>query len=240
MIKHFLIVFFFLTTSTLYGSQNNPIGYVDEYWWGKPDAEKVELPLYDAPKGKQIGALPIWIAGSEGSDLLPFEINGNEIDMNSQDVFLTGYKGEISRLKYYESDGDWVRVLVRSHGKGVWFKTGKKDYVTLTTISFIEDIIQYDGYLLYGYDGYRLRKNPFVGDNIIITLNKRHHVVKKFTGKVKGSWAEAVIYETKEPMDGCYNDTDLNAKWTGRKWTGWIKVVDDRGLPKDIRYYSSC
>lgn len=253
MLKNILVINILVFSTALYGVQNTPIGFINGFvkikGYSSPNnnpIKKIDLTLYDAPGGNSIGSLPLVCNRVNADGFHPgcsanlfFVIRGNKVDVDQRDLISRRYKyqPDYNYPKYYDTDSSWLNLFVESYEEGVWIKT---DNYKITTTTFLKDIVQHELYELYGYDNYRLRKAPFIDDNIIITLNTRKHVLKNFTGNVAGSWAEAIIYEIKEAPDVCFNEESLDLVWTGQKWTGWIKVVDDNGFPNDIRYYWSC
>lgn len=144
-------------------------------------------------------------------------------------------------LKYYERADDFVRVLSHNGEKQRWLKLTACS-PPLQTVTWIEDIVERGGgYLLYGYNNYRLRSAPHADAPVLIRIEaETRHVISHFTGKITGAWAEAVVVEIRGHLGDCWGDDDLAAVKTGRSWTGWIKVVGDNGLKGEIGHYGGC
>lgn len=205
------------------------------------DREKVEMiPVYDAPGGKKVSQLKLFFRGEveAGLVLQPEGVDFSDYEAtNNSQYYKTGYDFELIYLNYYAIKAGFVQILAKDH-ENYW--VAYKDIAEhFRPIRFIEDIITRNGWQLFGYNNYRLRKAPNLEGEIILKLDERKHVIKKFT-QIEGNWAEALVYETKIPMDGCYSDEDLENSWTGVSYTGWIRVVDENGQVSDINFYSSC
>lgn len=199
------------------------------------------IPLYETANGERVGEAKLRLYTGVGSAyILELQaIQNKPIKPNPSDVFNTGYQNEYAFLKYYDEKRDHIQILVNSIRGGVWIdKKDINEFIRPST--WIEDIIKNSKSLLYGYDGYRLRTQPSADGKIIVTLDTNRFVIKEFTKNVKGSWAEAIVFRLRGPLVGCYSDEELKKAQTGKILKGWIKVVDDNGLPKDIKYYSSC
>lgn len=205
------------------------------------DKDKVEMiPVYDAPSGKKVSQLKLFFRGQveagfvlqpEGVDFSDYEATKN------QQYYKTGYDFELIYVNYYAVKEGFIKILAKDH-ESYWV-----DYRDIEEhfrpIRFIEDIAERNGWQVFGYENYRLRKAPGLHGEIIVKLSERKHVIKKFS-RIEGNWAEALIYEIKAPLDECYSDEDLTAAMTGKTYTGWIRVVDENGQVSDINFYSSC
>lgn len=195
-----------------------------------------EIPLLDSPNGKKFGTLHIQLAGHDVY-VSTLTIDGQKIKLSETDIEMEGSKTMKQYLKYWEQTNGFVRVLEDSYDKDIWIDLVNNPGLTWQPLTYAESITRCDKWTIEGYHGYRLKKAPSLSSDIIIILDKDKHIIKSFTKKIKGSWAEAIIYETTEPMFGMYFDKDLDEKWTGNKWTGWIMILDQHGMPKDITCY---
>jgi len=200
----------------------------------KEDSFKKNIKIFDAPQGSEIETLLLTRYNGIGGAyiLTDTEASNKKINYLDADLYFgVGYKNEFKFLKYYELKNNFIKVHFSKD------KTGWINYedvcLYLKPTRFIEDICTAGGYLLYGYDSYRVRNKPSLSGDIILKLDKRKHVITKFT-EIKGNWAYAIIYETKVTLDGIYAIDEVIKRSTGNIYEGWIRVVDENGQIKDI------
>lgn len=230
-----------------------PLGYLSFSGGGSNIASNLDrtlIPVYDSPNGKQIGTI------SSNMDLgLCFYTNGsinalnieepNEKTKRHYDYY--NYGGKCSALTYYEISGQYARILASHIDGGVWInmKYVSSDnppvkFSLAATEGFTNNLKYARSWEVSGYNRYRLRKSPSLDGEVIIILNERRHVFKEFTGNIKDHWAEGVVYLLNQKPDGCYDKRNIKEDWIKDTWTGWIKVLDDNGMPGEIRWASLC
>jgi len=234
-----LLFIFFAVISVIFSSvlfSEYPLGFLDGEHYSRSETNMSIINTYSQPEGELIGEAELKFRRGLG---LAYQLYLKEHDYTNTEYFLTGYKNEFHFIHYYAISNGYIKIYARTIDGGVWIK-GSDIEGKLTPTTFIEDITKYSTWQIYGYDNYRLRSAPSLKGEIIITLDVKKHVIKTFTGKIKGSWAEAVIYEIQTPLWDCYDTERLNKVWTKKKWKGWIKIVDDAGQINDIYYYYSC
>jgi hypothetical protein len=204
------------------------------------DVQDTLITMYNKPSGDSIGAVKL--EKIKNMDIyVKLEPVGymDKIETLSDEYFITGYQGGILHLHYYKKHDNYCQIFARTKEDGFWINFKDIEEVAKTT-RFIEELTEHDSWQIHGYHNYNLRTGPSVNAQVIVNLHYEKHVIKGFTGKIQGSWAEAIIYEVKEPMYGCYSDEQLEKKRSGKKYKGWIKIVDDNGQIKDIDFYRSC
>lgn len=203
------------------------------------DSTGLDFPFYDAPSGNVVGFVRVDTSAYDMGYLSPLFYS---IEQNDTLALETAYWDLRSRryeerfLAFYGRSGDFVNILARTQPGGYWMRV---DGLEVTPL--IDQIIQYSGYLVHGYNAYRLRDTPSIEGRILIKLDEKRHGVQRFTGKTSNGWAEAVVVEIDrsngEVLEDCYNLSDFEVVET---WTGWIKVVDDAGRKVDIDHSISC
>jgi len=216
-----------------------PLGYLDGEYYSNDTIEK-HVNLFDKPGGTPVGKATIKTVRRQGGYyMIRPEIDTLTWEVVKEEYRQYGYKGEFYFITYYEIKDDYINILQQTINAGLWLnKTAIDSFFKPTT--FIEDITRYSLWQIYGYDQYRLRNTPSLKGDVLLTLDVEKHVIKGFTGKIKGSWAEVIIYEVDELIYDCYSEEEIKKHWTGKQWKGWIKVTDDHGQPNDIYYYYSC
>ncbi len=236
-ISLYALVSFLVITSTCFAQY--PLGYLDGEYYTNDTIEKY-INLYEKPGEKPVAKASIkTVRGTGVYYLIRPEIDSLSWEQVKHEYRHHGYKGEYNFITYYENTADYINIFRQTIKGGLWLKKAEIDSF-FKPITFIEDITRYSLWHIYGYDQYRLRCGPSLESEVLITLDVEKHVIKGFTGKIEGNWAEAVIYEVDEPIYDCYSEEQLKERWTGKQWKGWIKVTDDHGQPNDIYYYYSC
>ena len=235
-------VFFIIPRFSVLPSHAQPaLGFV------KPNVSEYQdiqsFPLYSEPGGEQAGAVQLIFHKATGSQYMQAVLlekgDSLRLDINA-DMF--HINRETSMMKFYSRQQDaagqegYARVLMHSTDKPLWLKLKQ-----FKSVNWMDQLMQFSGYLVYGYENYRLRANPSTNAPILVKLSEKRHSIKSFTGRTSGSWAEIVVIEGTlqdgNELKECYNLNNIIVK---REYTGWLKIVDDQGQYKDIKYSHSC
>lgn len=153
------------------------------------------------------------------------------------------YVNHLAYLSYYEQRDGYLKVACESSEAGLWIKEEDiSRHFKVTT--FMEFFLQHRFWNIDGYHDFRLRSEPVIeSGNELLVLHWRQHKLWTFTGKTQGAWAEATFYEVHPPalVEDCFSEEQLKAAWTGKQWTGWIKIMDDDLRPsKSIHVVPIC
>ncbi len=158
------------------------------------------------------------------------EVRGRTLDL-AHEIVGSGvlYEDDVF-LKFYERKRDLVRVLDRVQGgRAAWIRLSSPEH-PLQAVTWIEAIVESGGgFRMVGYDRALLRRAPAADATVVLRIDAERHVLSRFTGRIQGAWAEAVVVEVRGPPDDCYGPEELAKAETGRKWTGWIKVIVGEG-----------
>lgn len=240
-------------TKHLNPNNESPIGYLEP---AMEIGTNKTIPLLDSPYGKQIGTLKTFL-----HDDLCLKVNtyqGKSFGRLSHEKdkwYMGSYGGLVycDYLAYFDIDADHARILANSIEGGVWLnmkalhdnkdKTSNRNLIrniSFKDIDWMASLIKHNLLWVNGYHNYRLRKSPEINSDIIILLNEEIHLITEFTGKRHNGWAEAIVYEVSSRPDHCFDMEEVIKVWTKRKWKGWIKVLNENGMPHKITWGGNC
>lgn len=138
-------------------------------------------------------------------------------------------------LLYTEIQNGFVKILPTSLNGGVWIAI--KD---LRAFGFQAESWQqylhrtYASLNLLPPDRFamNLREKPGIEAQKLVSLKGDAFIIT-LTGTFEGLWAEVNVTEyTEHPC--------LEGRLTGRKWTGWLKLLDNQGFPNIWYHPSGC
>jgi hypothetical protein len=190
----------------------------------------VGLPYYDDAAGDLAGFLFQRAPDFEGmpGPILLCPIGEKPRPIEGYDFRETSY--EMSNLIVFDRIDNWVRVLQNNLGLQAWMNLEdlwKVGFVFQPWMDFILD--QDEIYHPHEEYGMNLRAGPGTQYDRLVTLKGDRYSIE-LTGQTDERWAEVeVIENTAHPCEG--------GSPTGRKWTGWLKLIDDKGFP-NIWYYT--
>jgi hypothetical protein len=103
-----------------------------------------------------------------------------------------GYQNEHRGLLVYAIRDDFVQVLADSVPGGVWI--AKKDLAPHFWVQqFIDEYANATTWQFHGYDQFAVRAEPADDSKVLLVLDENKHVIRTFTGKRVGPWAEAEV-----------------------------------------------
>ena len=232
-------------------SQNRPspaLGYVSfitgqtpDDIWSYSSWNLKELPAFDAPGGERIGSFNI----SVGLNLCLFNpsIQGIRFRALIEESY---HVAKCDLLNYYEINKGYVRVLDKSVPEGFWIPLeyalpeDPRFNLTFGTRKFLENLEKVPSFYVTNYDGYRLMDRPLPNANVLVTLDSREHAFAEFTGETNGPWAKAIFYQVSQyPEEGCFFSGHLEP-YKLATYEGWIKMLNEDGTPRDIKWESVC
>lgn len=224
-----------------------PLGYVvgdrmetpepfHEYSWTGQ-----EYPAFDRPGGERVGTFIV----SVGLDLcLDFpSYRGTRVRAGKDETIAIA---KCRLYYYYEQQGGFVRVLTRSVPEGLWIplhyrlpqNSGMR--VSFGLQGMLDGLMRVSAFQIGNFSGYVLRDRPSAAGGAIEVLESGKHAIAGFTGKQSGLWAEAEVYEISEyPDEPCYSRGDLETVKV-KSFKGWIKVLEDDGLPGKLSWGTIC
>jgi len=211
------------------------------YWGigiiGPAKAEMISFPekaiwLYDSPAGRR--KYVIWKAREDQVAFGPKK--GIIVGIvNPNDWIEVTYEGVC--LKYYRQKDEYIQILIHYSPKGFWISAKE-----LQKVGF--NIVDWKSFLLAGKSGYYpavaekgliLREEPSIESAGIISLEFEgpEDYMITLTGKTEGLWAEVNV-----TTNGFYPCGDAKVK--KRNYSGWVKLLDDKGFPNIWFYTRGC
>ena len=207
------------------------------------------LPVYDAPNGEIIGSYNLIITDSWC--LLDWKVKDERVLAVGQDTFTADLCW--NPIVYAEEKG-FYQVLINSYPGGVWVKkenthssipNAKAVFKPRTIIS---TIINTPTFAFKYKSGLVVRSKPSpVAESVVVVGENR--IIVRATGNIEGIWAEVEVYEVNGyPTEKVLGEVHPLLCAGKRSWEpfkvksfiGWIKALDDDGLPGDISWSTRC
>ncbi|WP_186755951.1 SH3 domain-containing protein [Echinicola salinicaeni] len=198
---------------------------------------KIGFTVYDQPNGEEIGRLTRNVEQNVGdqSYYRIYFVNyttKTETQIGLEHFREIGY--EIWALTYTDRRDGFVKINYAN--QDLWLKESNIAKVGFTLVewqSFLADNVDY----LLGYyandPGLNLREKPNTDSRIIRTLRGDTNQISP-TNEHQGLWTKVKVIISKEHPCGTELTEDENII---EELEGWIKIVDDNGLP-NLWYYS--
>jgi hypothetical protein len=192
--------------------------------------------VYDAPNGNNIGtALQIDKPNLPLTEMYAVILkNGNKPIYKYFDKGLAEVGYEIFTMKFYNAKDGYVRIFSpKSH---YWIKVSDIENAGFTTSNW-QDFLVHNTKILLGYyandPGLNLRESPDKNAKILKTLRGDLFEIE-LQPESNGNWNKVKVTKYHEhPCKGNLSKQE-NIEYI---LEGWIKTVDDSGLP-NIRYYA--
>lgn len=144
---------------------------------------------------------------------------------------------EIYALTFIELVDGYIKVI--DTNKSYWLRLADIEKQGFKAVNWMDYLIKESGSVLgyYANDpGLRLRKGPGT-DFEIITVLKDDVFEIKLTNQKEGQWCKVKVVKYREhPCDSSLSETE-NLEY---EIEGWIKLIDDQGLPNIYNYARGC
>lgn len=209
--------------------------------------ETLKLPLYNAPGGDKIGNA-IVTEGYFDLCFTPVSYKGKQFAIydRSDAILLKKHDylsaGDCNQYTFYDVHDGYARILSRSIEGGAWVRLhnapanvdGLK--IVLEPRDFFYRIERVPPQSILGYYNHRLRRQPSLDAKILVTLSNTR-IIHQFTGRIENGWAEAIVWEMSRPLDlACTSSDEYSTAATGRKWSGWVRILNENGEPDGITF----
>jgi len=178
------------------------------------------FPIYDKPNGNKIGVFT-------NHKVI---VNNDELPYDRVRIRQISYHNKA--ITYFERKDGYVRIV--SDTMNCWLNEDeiiKNNFKIREWQDFL--ISNKNNVLGYFADGLNLREAPSTDSKILITL-KGFNLKIEPTNESNGLWTKVKVIKYK--LDPCEGDLGGNIEYT---LEGWIKIVDDNGLP-NVWYEISC
>ena len=239
----------------------DPKGYIALNFNIDKAVDSIRIPIYNNIGGKIIGSCRINPAnGEDGAGLVINKLFDKEFpvykfplgplrssiyyarkfyesnSLDSCEYYCNGYQLNTYHLTYYEVKGGYLKILANTIENGAWIKL---DESLFKPIDWVDEIISsWYGPYVYGFNNYRLRKNPSLESEIIVKLKYPQYTILECT-KRKGNWIEVTVCEIKPGVDIVCEEANVKEDCI-KLYKGWIRVVDESGMPEDIWFSTDC
>lgn len=189
--------------------------------------------VYDKPNGKLIGL----ITSKDDSFSAFFTDHSTKkiSELNHDDLFQVGY--DIAAIPFFERKNGFVRILNKNHN--YWLKESEVKLQSFELVEWQRFLAENANNVLGFYanePGLNLREKPTTDSKVIMTLKTDNQQIVP-TNEHKGLWTKVKVIITKEHV--C--ETSLSEKENFVKIKeGWIKIMDDGGMPNVHFYARGC
>ena len=167
-----------------------------------------------------------------------YHTKNDSIQLGTEELF----HHRFSMLQHYGVEGNRLLVLQNIQEDIIFIHVSDlpKD---MQPIAVMDYAISHQSWMYYDYSGIGLFSEPSDSSSRIAVIDESTARVKEFTGRIEGRWAEVILYEVdpvEHLIDPCYSEERLLKIWTGRKWTGWVCLLDDNGKIKKFKLLDAC
>ncbi len=211
------------------------LGVVGREIAGELDCEPAEISLLNAVGGQEVAKLEQQMVG--GCEVYLVREGERKRLYRSWDHPEISY--ESMGLVYYEHRNGFARVFATEHAPGFWVRIADLPKGRLRPWS---KILVESRQTYLGYDGQALHERPSEESPVLIALRGRedhpsnvHQLIP--TGAVSGSWGKFEVVEFGSDFSMVRSE---DANPTGRRWVGWLRLVNAAGAPEFWFYTRGC
>ncbi|MEM7655284.1 MAG: hypothetical protein AAF399_04080 [Bacteroidota bacterium] len=167
-------------------------------------------------------------ANAQGESTGVFE----ELDILEADLREYAYGTE--GLIFLEEKNGYLRVLYRTTKGGLWLSREDLQQRGWEMEKWMDFFLHFSPTLFPRALGVNmnLRTMPFAHSKRLTTMTDDAFFIR-LTGKTNGLWAEVEVQE----WEGTYCEDQGKLQ---NEWTGWVKLLDDRGYPNLWFYTRGC
>jgi hypothetical protein len=167
-----------------------------------------------------------------------YHTKSDSIHLGTEELF----HHRFSMLQHYGVEGNRLLVLQNIQQDIIFIHLSDLPK-GMNPITVMDYTISHQSWMYYDYSGIGLFSKPSDSSSRIAVIDESTARVKEFTGRIEGRWAEVILYEVdpvEHLIDPCYSEERLLKIWTGRKWTGWVCLLDDNGKIKKFKLLDAC
>lgn len=192
--------------------------------------------IYEYPRGILLGSLKLNPYKMKSGDSFVVIINNGSIisEISLINFYQVGY--EEYAIKYFDKKGNFVQIINKD--SNFWLNVKDIEQKKFEIINWRDFLIKNSGKVLgyYASDpGLNLREAATINSKVIKTLEGDLFQIIP-TKETNGSWVKVLVKKFKEHP--CVNGFD--EKLIQYELEGWIKIVDDKGLPNVWFYSRGC
>jgi hypothetical protein len=193
--------------------------------------------IFDSANGNNIGTLTK-ITESNKDDQAPYKIFFiDKSTETAKQIELSKFKEigyEIWAITYFERKSGFVRIV--ESNVDYWLSEKEIEEKDFKVENWKDFLISKTGRLLGYYannPGLNLRALPSKDSDLILTFNGDLFEIIP-TEQTEGNWVKVKVIKYKEHP--CISELNQN-ELIEEKFEGWLKLIDDNGLP-NVWYYS--
>lgn len=189
--------------------------------------------VYDNPGGKLIGT----ITSKDNSYSAFFTDNSTKkiSELSNEDLYQIGY--DIFSISYFERKNGFVRILNKNFN--YWLKESEVKSQMFEFVEWQRFLAENANDVLGFYanePGLNLREKPTTDSKIIMTIKTDNQQIIP-TNEHKGLWTKVKVVITKEHV--CETSLSEKENFVEIK-EGWVKIMDDGGMPNVYFYAKGC
>jgi hypothetical protein len=137
---------------------------------------------------------------------------------------------ESAALAFFDVRGEFALVFAQAFPPGYWIRF--RDVPDGRLHRWPELVMASDHFGYRDFNGLALHQAPSADSPVLVTLRERRVAANPVhqllpIGELAGDWGRFDVIEFNGDFDPMAQDPD--AKPTGRRWTGWLRLVDERG-----------
>lgn len=188
--------------------------------------------LLDSPGGKKAGTIfmknSLNLVYSLNSKMIVCRVSADDIT----EVAAHGYC-----LKYYQAQGDFIKVLQASTGTGLWLSRTELKYLHLAPQDWFSFLVtRKSGFHPVVDIGLNLRQEPDAAGKKIVLMKGDRYMID-LDGQTDGLWAKVTVKRFASRPCASSDPAGLTPL---EQLSGWIKIVDDKGFPNIWFYPHGC
>ncbi|MEI6122490.1 MAG: hypothetical protein WCQ95_02565 [Bacteroidota bacterium] len=186
--------------------------------------------LMNQPQGKKIGTIykKDWLN-------LMYNIGNKSLRVRNED--LVEFAAKAYCLKYFEIKNNCVKVLVNSIRGGCWISIKELGYLRISYKNWSDYFIaQKQGFYPIVDVGLNLREQPDAKSKKVELLKGNCFRIN-LTGTMLGLWAQVEVEKFDTPPCKAKDAAQMKPQ---RQHNGWIKIIDEAGIPNIWFYVNGC
>ena len=237
-----------------------PIGYIISHNQSKTARDTLEIPIYKTIQGEIIGHCKIAPYSAEkGSSITISDLNGNKFpvyryplnplknkqfyaikylksnSIDSCEYYSHGNSFCCNSLVFYGRYGNYLKILANTIDGGGWIQISND--ICGTTTWRDEILSSFHGSSVWGFDNYGLKLFPSSKSESLVSLEPNIHSIIAYT-RILDNWIEIKVCQLKPEVEITGSEVK-EYRDCEKTYIGWIRIVDEKGMPTNIWFSNS-